>query len=204
MPPSSAASVTAKEFDMSSRLSIACALAPAAGFAASPARAVRINDAEGDVLQSYTGPKNPDLDVRSSGTSFVAGRYIFDGSFYGAIGSAVVFDTVVIVNLSESSTVRDFIGNSVTALAPDAVRIDGACLEVTVPGALLPSTGFALDRYTYNLWPRNGLTNVNQIADFAPDNSNLAIDVPEPASMAIFGIGLLATTELRRRASRST
>ena len=216
---------------MSSRLSIthvAWALALAAGVAASPARAVPINDAQGDFLQSYTGPQNPDLDVRSTGASFVAGRYIFDGSFYGtigstaggvyvfgvdrgqgttrfaAIGSAVLFDSVVIVNPSGISSVRDFIGNTVTALAPDAVRIDGASLEVTVPGALLPSTGFAPDRYTYDLWPRNGLTNVNQIADFAPDNSNLAIDVPEPASIAILGIGLLATTALRRRARRPT
>ena len=216
---------------MSSHLSIthvACALALVAGFAAGPARAVPINDAQGDFLPSYTGPQNPDLDVRSTGASFVAGQYVFDGTFYGAIGttaggvyvfgvdrgqgttrfaaigSAVVFDSVVIVNPFGISSVRDFIGNTTTTLAPGAVQVTGASLEVTVPGTLLPSTGFAADHYTYNLWPRSGLGNNNQIADFAPDNSNLAIDVPEPASMAILGLGLLATTELRRRARRST
>ena len=214
---------------MPSRLHIrhvACVLSLAAGLAASPAKAVPISDPQGDFLKTYTGPQNPDLDVRSTGANFVGGQYIFDGTFYGSIGgtaggvyvfgvdrgqgtprfasigSAVVFDSVVIVNPFGVSSVRDFINNTSATLASGAVTFAGASLEVTVPGALLPSTGYATDQYTYNLWPRNGLTNVNQISDFAPDNSNLAIDAPEPASIAILGVGLLAVTGLRRRAGR--
>lgn len=215
---------------MPSRLSIthvACGLTLAAGLSAGAARAVPISDPQNDFLKSYTGPQNPDLDIRSTGATFTGSQYVFDGGLYGAIGgtagavyvfgvdrgqgttrfsaigSAVVFDSVVIVNPFGTSSVRDFIGNTSTNLAPDAVRVTGANLEVVVPGSLLPSTGFAADRYTYNLWPRSGLGNNNQIADFAPDNSNLAIDVPEPASIAILGMGLLAATVLRRRAARS-
>ena len=215
---------------MPSRLSIihtACVLSLAAGLAASPAMASPISDPQGDFLNSYTGPHNADLDVRSTGATFVGGQYVFDGTFYGtigstaggvyvfgvdrgqgtarfsAIGSAVVFDSVVIVKPLGTSSVRDLIANTSTTLASDAVHIAGASLEVIVPAALLPTTGFATDRYTFNLWPRSGLTNVNQISDFAPDNSNLAVDVPEPASMAILGLGLLAVTGLGRRARRS-
>ena len=201
---------------------VACALSLAAGLAARPAMAAVITDPQNDFLATYTGPHNADLDVRSTGASFVAGQYIFDGTFYGAIGttaggvyvfgvdrgqgttrfsaigSAVVFDSVVIVNPFGTSSVRDFIANTTTALASSAVQFIGASLEVSVPGSLLPSTGFAVDRYTYNLWPRSGLGNNNQIADFAPDNSNLGIDVPEPASIAILAMGLLAAIGLRR------
>lgn len=218
-----------RSFDLPSCRSVtraACVLSLATGLAAAPAWAAPITDPQGDFLKTYTGPQNADLDVRRTGASFVAGQYVFDDTFYGtiggtaggvyvfgvdrgqgtprfaAIGNAILFDSVVIVNPFGTSSVRDFIANTTTTLVPDAVRIAGASLEVSVPGALLPSTGFAADRYTYNLWPRSGLGNNNQIADFAPDNSNLGIDVPEPASMAVLGVGLLALTVLGRRVRR--
>ena len=205
----------------------ACVLSLATGLAASQAWSAPISDPQGDFLTTYTGPHNADLDIRSTGASFVAGNYVFDGTFYGtigstagglyvfgvdrgqgtprfaAIGSAIVFDAVVIVNPFGTSSVRDLIANTSSNLAPDAVLIAGASLEVNVAGSLLPSTGFAADHYTYNLWPRSGLGNNNQIADFAPDNSNLAIDVPEPASTGILLVSLLALTGLGRRGRRT-
>ena len=98
---------------------------------------------------------------------------------------------------------RDFIANTVTTLAASATTLSGNGLDVLVPGALLPSTGFAVAQYTVNLWPRSGLTNNNQIADFAPDNTNFGVTVPEPVSAALLGSSVLALVASRRRSSIS-
>lgn len=198
-----------------------------AGWAASPAMASTISDPAGDFLSTYTGPHGADLDVISASGTYLGDRYVFTGGFDGTIGttaggvyvfgvdrgqgtarfasfgSAVVFDSVVIVNPFGTSSVRDFIANTLTALSPGAVTFSGANLEVDVGAGLLPSTGYAVDQYTFNLWPRNGLTNINQIADFAPDNSNASVGVAEPASMAMLGTGLLFAAGVRRRTRRS-
>jgi hypothetical protein len=55
---------------------------------------------------------------------------------------------------------------SAVLLAPDTI-------ELTIPLSSLPPNGFAINAYTWNLWPRNGLggTPAAQIASFIPQNA---------------------------------
>ena len=118
----------------------------------------------------------------------------------------MLFDSVVIVTPGVSTVVTDFVTNPVATtvtLAAGATSIMGNTLQVEVPDVLLPSRGFSFDQYAINLWPRSGLGNNNQIADFAPDDSNLSVSVPEPASLALLGSGLLGVAGLRRRTRNS-
>jgi hypothetical protein len=112
----------------------------------------------------------------------------------------VLFDRVVVLNNNGTGSVPGF-GN----LAAGAVTINGNEIFGTVPLAALPSTGFAPQNYTWNLWPRSpaiaGNPNGN-VADFAPDNSNAAVTaVPAPAAAwlaAQAGVVLAAFARFRR------
>lgn len=189
------------------------------------AHAAVITDPVGDFIPSFTGAKTADRDVVSASASYANGVFDFGGTFAGAVGSTagtvyvfginrgggtarfgalatgVLFDSVVIVTPGVSTVVRDFASSTVTALAPAATTISGNSLDVMVAGTLLPSTGFSVAQYTVNLWPRSGLTDNSQIADFAPDNSNFGVTVPEPASAMLLGAGLLGLIAARRRSA---
>jgi hypothetical protein len=114
----------------------------------------------------------------------------------------VLFDRVVVLNNNGTGSVPGF-GN----LAAGAVTINGNEIFGTVPLAALPSTGFAPQNYTWNLWPRSqaiaGNPNGN-VADFAPDNSNAAVTAtPAPPAAwlaAQAGVVLAAFARFRRRA----
>jgi hypothetical protein len=126
-----------------------------------------------------------------------------------SIGAGVFFDSVLVVGADGTGTYNDFINGKMTALDPSAIKIAG--LAVTVEGLPLelfaPGTsGFESDpsQYTWNLWPRVGLGQNNQISDFAPDGSNLGFQVtavPEPQTYAMLlaGLGLIATRATRMR-----
>lgn len=191
--------------------------------AAGQAHATAVVDPTGDFLPSYAGTPalDADLDVTFFRVDYdpVALAFNFSATLAGDInpGRAGVY---VIGANTGTGTIRPFAGigapnvifNQAIVVAKTGgvtigantsltAAITGASFNLTVPLALLPATipGFAPTDYGFNLWPRNGLGNNNQISDFAPNNANIAA-VPEPASWAlmILGFGGLGTA-LRRR-----
>lgn len=186
---------------------IACALATAGPAAATTTIT--------DLLPTYAGPAGVDLDVIKAGVAFdprsrnltfratLGGRigttpgaiYVF-GLDRGAgtanfvagvpsIGQGVLFDSALVVNSDGSGIFNDLLNVRVTPLAPGAVRIRGANLTVTLAAHLVPPAGQPIPRWTFNVWPRVGLGDNSQIADFAPDAMNAPInlvDSSRPAS----------------------
>jgi hypothetical protein len=187
-------------------------------------------DPLGDFLPSYVGPQAGDLDVlsvgvRRSATTFTLSSTLAadigttPGGFYvwginrglgtarfvagvPSVGAGVLFDSVLLLRPNGTGNFNDLItpGNSF-ALAPGAITIKGATISGVVSIASIPSTGFSAADYTFNLWPRAPGAGNTFISDFAPDASNVASFVPEPASwaMLIAGFGLTGAALRRRR-----
>jgi len=191
------------------------------------AAAQTVSDPVGDFLASYTGPRTPDLDATGAGAFFNGSSFLFvaelagpvdqaaGGAFYvwginrgagtanfAGIGATnVLFDAVISIDPGGTSVVRPI---PLTlpifgALDPSAISIVGNRLSVVVPLALLPSNGFAPEQYTANFWPRVA-GGPEAIADFAPNNSNIAISaVPEPATLLLVAPALVGLGVLGRR-----
>lgn len=177
-------------------------------------------DPAGDFIPSYTGPRGNDLDVITSEVTLSSTQFLFSSTLAGPVGTTtgslyvlgfdrgrgtsrfpliapgVLFDQVLAVTGTGTATVRDLLSGAATVLPSSAVSISGNNLNVAIPVELLPSQGFALASYTWNLWPRVGAGNDNQISDFAPNNSNVRVtslsstSVPEPSTIAIFCLGI--------------
>ena len=197
--------------------------------AASPANAASVVDAVGDILPSFVGSGSPDLDVTNFAVSLDAGATTFSlgatlagdinpalAGFYvigvdtgagairpfGGIGEPnVIFDQVIIVQKNGTATLG---ANSLSVL------LAGNEFIVTVPVALLPSTGATPINYGFNIWPREGstVTNNSQITDFAPNNALLTVhgvvtSVPEPATWMsmLLGFALIGGALRFRRVS---
>ncbi len=191
--------------------------------------AAQVSDAVGDFLPTYTGVQNGDLDVVVANVTATPTEWLFSATLHGTIGTTpnslyvwgidrgvgtprlaagnpslganIPFDSVVTVTGAGVGTARDLTnGGSTPNLS---VTISGNSVLAHVPFSALPSKGFALDQYTWNLWPRlAGGTNAN-ISDFAPNASNARVSaVPEPGSAALllgFCVSTLCVTRKARR-----
>lgn len=208
------------------RLSLlAAVLVASLTIAAAPSRAATVVDAQGDFLPTYVGPALADLDVTRFSVNYDATRSLFTlgATFAGAIDPAsqgiyvfgantgtgvirpfaalgqgnVIFDQAITIRKDGTGSV------GATALSPSSIAISGNALTAQIALSLLPSTGFSPERYGFNLWPRIGTGNNNQITDFSPENATLAAAVPEPATWALFLLGFGAVGYGLRRHRRS-
>jgi hypothetical protein len=194
----------------------ACAM-----LACGAAHASSVADPIGDFLPSFVGDHDPDLDVTAFSVTFdsVANAFDLAASLAGPINPAKAGLYVIGVDTG-AGAIRPFAGigepdvifdqaivvqkTGAVSLGANvlAASISGDSFSLIVPLALLPSTGFAPQHYGFNLWPRNGLGNNNQISDFAPQNALLST-APEPATWAMMlaGFGLLGGALRRRRSA---
>lgn len=193
--------------------------------AAAPAAAVV--DPAGDFLSTHAGPSLASVDIREAvvfnfsgsfvlysamdgligdtGTSYVWGidrGAGMAGLFTGApsVGPGVTFDTVVVVRPDGSGSVTAFneIGTPTVTDILGATFVGKTELITFVDFGLLPSRGFALNDYRFNLWTRTGGGN-SGIADLAQGQGTFGA-VPEPASwaMLIIGFGLVGSAARRQ------
>ena len=184
-----------------------------------PAAASVVNDPEGDILSTFVGLASPDLDVT---TFFVilnsANNFVFEAEFAGAINPATNALYVIGVNtgtgiiapfanigqpnvtFNQAIIIAGATGTGTVGGSPIDVVIHGDSFRAVVPLSLLPSTGASPGEYGFNIWPRVGTGNNNQISDFAPDNA-LLMTVPEPSTwlMMLLGFGLAGTAIRYRR-----
>lgn len=121
--------------------------------------------------------------------------------------SGVLFDSVVLFRPGGASAVTDLISGVSTPITAADISVNGATINISVPLALLPSRGFSVNGYTWNLWPRFGgtfngvtVTGNSQISDFAPNNSNAVVtSVPEPTTLLLLGSGIFGFVAKSKR-----
>ena len=119
-----------------------------------------------------------------------------------SIGAGVSFDSVLVLQLTGAAAFNDLAAGTSTPLAAGSVQISGATITAELPVSFAPSRGLDPRSYGFNLWPRSGSGNNVQVSDFAPDASVFtATQVPEPASLALLGVGMVGAAFGRRRAN---
>ena len=148
------------------------------------ASATTLLDPEGDLLSTFTGPANGDLDIRSVSATFNGSDFTLSSTLDSAVGttvgslfvwgvdrgtgtarltfgnpslgSGILFDSVVVMFPDWTLRVVTFpaAGPPTITVIPSGVTVAGNALSATVPLSLLFSTGFDPADYTFNLWSR--------------------------------------------------
>jgi hypothetical protein len=100
------------------------------------------------------------------------------------IGPNVVWDSLVRINPDGTGRFNNLLTGVVTPLNPADISISGNELTASVPLSLMqPAATKPPQEWTYNLWPRDGLTpGQNQnVSDLAPDDGNSPVHPLAPA-----------------------
>lgn len=193
------------------------------------AHATTIGDAANDFIPSYTGAHGGDLDVTGISVVLDGNDFVLTANFAAALGTTssafyvwgvnrgtgtagfaaigetgVLFDSVIVLRPNGGANALTLLQPAppaATALDASVFSVSGSTLTARISASLLPSRGFDLLQYGFNLWPRDATQTGNAaISDFAPDNSTIVATVPEPATFALLLAGL-AGVAVRRRAT---
>ena len=143
-----------------------------------------ITDPSGDLLGTYTGPSNGDVDILSGDVAFDGTSYFLSTTMNGAVGTTtgslfvwgvdrgsgaprltfgspsvgagVLFDAVIV--MFPDGTLRvvtiPLAGAPTITQFAGGTVVDGDTMSATVSLALLGSMGFAPEDYTFGLWSR--------------------------------------------------
>jgi hypothetical protein len=103
------------------------------------------------------------------------------------IGPNVLWDLIVRINPNGTGLVNNQVAGVITPLNPADIIINGNEFLASVPLALLqPAATRPPEKWTYNLWPRNGVVvGQNQhVSDLAPDDGNSQVQVADLLAFA--------------------
>lgn len=203
--------------------------------ASATAASATVVDPADDFLSTYTGPLNGDVDILSGDVAFDGTSYFLTSTLNGSIGSTtgsifvwgvnrgsgtarltfgtpslgadILFDAVIV--MFPDGTLRvvtiPLAGAPTVNVIAGGTGVAGDTLSATVSLALLGSTGFAPEDYTFSFWSRTrvnpALDGTNaEIADFLPGSME-ARTVPEPATWLsmLLGFGLIGGVIRRTR-----
>jgi hypothetical protein len=160
-----------------------------------------IADPVGDFLPTYTGVQDPGLDVVAHEVVYLEdqGELVFFGQMTGPVAPTAAVGGLYLFGVDRGqgtprfrgrvpeigpNVVWDSIGGVITPLDPSSITITGNEFTVRVPLSLMsPLATRPPEEWTYNLWPRNGVSvgMTVQVSDLAPDDGNSPVQTIAPA-----------------------